>query len=121
MINIPMTPAQFDAATRYFNSSESVNTAITWTSATTGKLTTAQITANFSYDQSKDTMSLTNEKRHGLAAFASDQTIIQHMEELLKWLPADNLANKLDPSNVPDPLEVTANTTTKTEANAAGV
>jgi hypothetical protein len=81
MIQIPMTPAQFAAAKAAIDGSSEV-LSHSASGSQLGSFSTSQVGFSYSYN-GVDTMTLYVTAKHGLAKFASDDTIKARLLELL--------------------------------------
>jgi hypothetical protein len=79
MITISLTPEQFAKAQSALRSDKSI---VYVGDDKIGSVTTSQISFDYTYDGTN--LSMTISGKHGLAKFASDSTIKEHIEALLK-------------------------------------
>lgn len=80
MISIPLTEAQFDTLKAKLSSNSQILTQ-TATSNTTGSFSTSQVALDYTFTGSE--IELTVTAKHGLARFANESTIGQHIQELI--------------------------------------
>jgi len=81
MIQIAMTPERFAKVKEELQSLPSGVTAFAQTSETSGSFSTPQISMDYVYDGAN--LHLTKTAAHGMARFASEQEIQQHVLKLL--------------------------------------
>lgn len=90
MISIEMAPSQLEEAMKLIASDDTAKVDFNEGSTTAGHIHTSQIDADFNYQQRSETagsMVFTNEQKHGMYKFVSDDTIAQHIQGLLSKLP----------------------------------
>jgi hypothetical protein len=90
MISITMTETQYKCAIVTLEKTEGVT--LTPTSDTTGHLHVENtLDADYEYREVGNSLVLTNEQKHGLARFASEDTIGSHMVKMLGDLKCPEL------------------------------
>lgn len=83
MIQIPLTPEQYQTALKHLMDAKSPDVeSLTLPTATNpGQLVGSQVGLSFTYDGSN--LNITILQKHGIARFASDNTIKAHLVDLL--------------------------------------
>jgi hypothetical protein len=90
MISIEVAPSQFAPAIEALTADDNGKVDFAENSKTSGHVHTSQIDADFAYQErsaTSGTIMFTNEVKHGMYKFVSDDTIGQHLTALLSKLP----------------------------------